>query len=81
LKQPNSKKLPIPVAGYAANDLTANWGPRSGSPLLGAADFTDAFLNDPFFTKVTYAGAFAGDSDADDWTKGWANFDPQNTDY
>jgi len=53
----------------------------AGSPLLGAAHFTDAFLNDPFFSKVTYVGAFASDSDADNWTKGWANFDPQYTDY
>jgi len=81
LKQFRSKALPLSAAGFAANNSTANWGPMSGSPLLGAADFNDAFLSDPFFTKVTYAGAFASDSDADNWTKGWANFDPQNTDY
>ena len=81
LKQFKSKRLPMPATGFAANDLTANWGPMAGSPLLGAADFTDALLNDPFFTKVTYAGAFASDSEADNWTKGWTNFDPQNTDY
>jgi len=81
MKQFRSKKLPIPITGFAANDPTANWGPMAGSPLLGAADFTDAFLNDPFFTKVTYVGAFASDSDEDNWLKGWTNFDPQNTDY
>ncbi len=69
LKQPNSK---------AAN---ANYGPTAGSPLLNAANFTDSFLTDGFFTKVTYVGAFASDNDADNWTKGWANFDPQNTAY
>jgi hypothetical protein len=81
LKQLKSKKLPIPTSGFAPDDLTANWGPLTGSPLLGAADFTDAFLNDPFFTKVTYIGAFASETDEDNWMKGWTNFDPQNTDY
>jgi len=64
-----------------ASTRTANWGPTTSSPLLGAADFTDAFLNDPFFTKVTYVGAFASDSDTDNWLKGWTNFDPQSTVY
>ena len=59
--------------------LNANWSPLAGSPLLGAADFTDPFLNDPYFTKVDYVGAFADDSD--NWLEGWTNFDPQNTDY
>ncbi len=68
LKQPNS---------LATNP---NWGPVSGSPLLGAADFTDNMVKTGF-DVVTYAGAFASDSDADNWMKGWTNFDPQNTDY
>jgi hypothetical protein len=54
-----------------------NWRPTTGSPLLGAA----TLLEQDFFEKVTYISAFASDSDADNWTKGWANFDPQNTDY
>jgi hypothetical protein len=82
LKDFQSKLLPLTYEnGVAKNNPEANWGPTTGSPLLGAADFTDAFLNDPFFEQVTYAGAFASDSDADNWTKGWTNFDPQNTDY
>jgi len=81
LKQFQSKALPVPATGIAPNDLTANWGPMAGSPLLGAADFSDSFLNDPFFDKVDYVGAFKSDSDADNWMKGWTNFDPQNTDY
>jgi hypothetical protein len=81
LKQPKSKIIPLATSGFSLDDKTANWGPMAGSPLLNAADFTDAFLSDAFFTKVTYAGAFASDSDADDWTKGWTNFDPQNADY
>ena len=81
LKQFRSKQLPIPITGFGPNDLTANWGPMADSPLLGAADFTDTFLNDPFFTKVTYIGAFASDRDEDNWLKGWTNFDPQHTNY
>ena len=81
LKQFRSKKLPLSAIGFAADDLTANWGPTTGSPLLNAADFTDSFLNDPFFTNVPYIGAFASDSDEDNWLKGWTNFDPQNADY
>lgn len=69
LKQPNSKAT------------SPNYGPVSGSPLLNAADFTDALLTGSFFTRVSYVGAFASDSDVDNWTKGWANFDPQNTRY
>ena len=68
LKQPNSLQS------------APNWGPTTGSPLLDAASFTDAMVSSGF-DKVTYIGVFASDSDADNWTKGWANFDPQNTDY
>jgi len=86
LNQFQSKKIPLTAMTTggiqsADNNPTANWGPMAGSPLLGAADFSHPFLNDPFFTKVTYAGAFAGDSEADNWMRGWTNFDPQNTDY
>lgn len=55
-----------------------NYGPQSGSPLI------DASLTVPsgFDTAGNgYAGAFKSDSSADDWTAGWANFDPQNTVY
>ena len=48
----------------------------SGSPLLNAASFSASVLRD--FEPVSYVGAFDA---ANDWTKGWANFDPQNTDY
>ncbi len=68
LKQPNSL---VASPSYA---------PSTGSPLLNAAVFTDALLQSGF-DKVTYAGAFASDATSDDWTAGWANFDPQNTTY
>lgn len=68
LKQPNSLSV------------NSNWGPTTGSPLLGAASFTDPLLQSGF-DKVDYVGAFKSDADADNWMKGWTNFDPQNTDY
>lgn len=61
-------------------NANANWGPKDGSPLLGAASFTDALLVNGF-EKVDYIGAFKSDSDKDNWMKGWTNFDPQNTVY
>jgi hypothetical protein len=51
--------------------------PPAGSPALTGALFTNTRLTDPFFTPVTYKGAFG----TTDWTTGWATFDPQNTDY
>ena len=40
------------------------------------AEFVDEVLNNSFFEKVTYKGAFDG---TNDWTAGWTNWDPQNT--
>ena len=57
-----------------------NYGPLTGSPLLGAADFTDVLLSSGF-DKVSYIGAFASDKEADNWMSGWTNFDPQHTSY
>ncbi len=36
-----------------------------------------AELSDSFFEKVVYLGAFG----TNDWTAGWANFNPQNVEY
>lgn len=68
LSQPNSM------------NANPNWGPVSGSPLLGAASFSNSLLQSGF-DQVDYVGAFKSNSDADNWLKGWTNFDPQNTDY
>jgi hypothetical protein len=46
--------------------------------LLIVATVTAQSINDKFFTKVSYVGAFDGFVD---WTEGWSNFDPVNTDY
>lgn len=54
-----------------------NFLPNAGSPLLSGASFTNSRLADSFFTQVAYKGAFGSTN----WTEGWCNFDPQNTDY
>ena len=59
-------------------NLTApNFLPAANSPLLTGASFTNTRLTDTFFTSVAYRGAFG----TTDWTSGWCNFDPQNTNY
>ena len=59
-------------AGF--NSISAKPGvlPQAGSPLLTGGTTLPAG-----FEPTTYAGAFS----TTDWTAGWANFDPQNTDY
>lgn len=54
----------------------ASFMPQAGSPIIGAASFTDALLNG--VTPVNYVGAFAA---GDTWMDGWTNFDPNNADY
>jgi len=49
--------------------------PVLNSPLLNGASFTNTKLST--FDIVTYRGAFG----VTNWTEGWCNFDPQNTDY
>lgn len=51
--------------------------PAAGSPLLAGGAFSNARLTDSFFTPTAYRGAFG----TTNWTSGWCNFDPQNTDY
>ncbi len=52
--------------------------PQSNSPALTGASFTNPRLQDSFFTPTTYVGAFGTGTR---WDAGWANYDPQNTDY
>lgn len=45
-------------------------------------DFANNKAADGFFTRTNYIGAFAGTQTTnDDWSKGWANYDPTNTNY
>lgn len=55
-----------------------NAQPTGLSPTIGAgaASFTAARINKPFFDKVAHVGAFDG---TNDWTCGWAKFLDVNT--
>ncbi|MBN3035024.1 MAG: carboxypeptidase regulatory-like domain-containing protein [Bacteroidales bacterium] len=76
---PQNTVYPSTTITIPAGDITANTTWSSGtSPLLGGASFANPKLMDPFFTPVTYIGAFDG---TNDWTSGWAEFDPQNAVY
>lgn len=78
-----NKNSIITTANYAdaklhsnAFNLTApNFQPQAGSPLLTS---TNAATVPSSLTQANYIGAFDG---TNNWTSGWANFDPQNTDY
>ncbi|MBK9760161.1 MAG: T9SS C-terminal target domain-containing protein [Flavobacteriales bacterium] len=54
-----------------------NFTLTGASPLNTGASFGDSDLSDPFFTNVTFKGAFGSEN----WTSGWCNWDPQNTAY
>lgn len=49
----------------------------TGSAAATGAAFDHAKVQDAFFTKVTYRGAFG----TENWAAGWAHFDPQNLPY
>jgi hypothetical protein len=73
-------------AGSAANsypanpDFTLNSTDATviGKRLDQGATFTDAKLTGSFWTPTTYRGAFNATTD---WTDGWTNFVPINTQY
>jgi hypothetical protein len=56
---------------------TPNFMPMNDSPLLGTASWTSPDLSDPFFVHETFRGAMG----TTDWTAGWTNWNPQNTNY
>lgn len=60
------------IAG-AFNLASPSFLPESGSALLSGADFSGL----TGFETVNFIGAFG----TEDWTAGWCNFDPQNTEY
>jgi hypothetical protein len=72
-----TKDLASLLLNSANFNLTApNFLPQATSPLLGGATWEGKGA-DAFFTKELFRGAFG----TTDWTKGWANWDPQNTIY
>jgi hypothetical protein len=90
----NSKALPayIPAGTFPGNVYPFNPAKPINTDTSGlfanynapdvAPDFTNSKANDGFFDKVNYVGAFAGTGNtSDNWMKGWANFDPNNTFY
>jgi hypothetical protein len=75
---PQSTVYPSTTVTISAGDITENttWSP-SPSPVFGASAFTNSKLDNPFFDKVNFIGAFGKEN----WTSGWTNWDPQNTVY
>ncbi|HCT29500.1 MAG TPA: hypothetical protein DIW31_01925 [Bacteroidales bacterium] len=51
--------------------------PLANSPLLSGADFNDTKISSAFFNQTLFIGAFG----TEDWTAGWANWNPQQTAY
>jgi len=61
----------------AISDELPAFIPQTGSPLLGAASFSDSLLSS-WFEKVDYVGAFATNNN---WLNGWTEFNPQQAEY
>jgi hypothetical protein len=74
---PQNTVYPAASITVPAGDITSNTTWSSTSFLTHSADFTHSKLNDPFFEKVDYIGAFG----STDWTEGWTNWNPENTVY
>ncbi len=54
----------------------------ASEPATAGTDFTNPVLSGGFFTPVSYRGAFDPSLPLDQqWTAGWTNFNPQNTQY
>jgi len=76
----NGRKYP-----YNGN-LAINTDTSAGFTHYNAPDakpgFSSSRLTNPFFTVENHVGAFGYTaSTADNWTRGWCNFDPNDTDY
>ncbi|MER3525241.1 MAG: hypothetical protein C4326_14660 [Ignavibacteria bacterium] len=70
---PANVQLTAPfAAGNAINPL-----PTPSSAMLSGASFLGRLEGDPFFTVVSYRGAFGSQR----WDLPWAEYDPQNRDY
>lgn len=66
----------LALNGANFNASAPNFVPQTGSTLLAGA-VASTKLTGGFFVTTTYRGAFG----TDNWTTGWTNFNPQNTDY
>ncbi len=66
------------IDGSIYISLNPKLTPNAGSLLLNSAKWDNTpNSTDPFFEKVSFAGAFGNE----DWTTGWCNWDPQNVIY
>ena len=61
----------------AFNFTAPNFRPKTGSPALTGASFTNSKISGSFFTPTTYVGAFG----SEDWTATWTEFNPVNAEY
>ena len=59
---------------YQALDPTPFAGSNGYAPIVSGANFTDAFLSDPFFTPVSFRGGIAPAGVESTWWKGWTKF-------
>jgi hypothetical protein len=66
------------VAELLLNASNKTYAPQSGSVLISSTLIVPSGFDG---TGNGYAGAFKSSADADNWTAGWANFDPQNAPY
>lgn len=76
----NGNKYPFNPT-LALNSDTSNWFANYNLPSTPPS-YSSGRLNNAFFSKVNYIGAFAGtQTTSDNWMALWTNFDPVNTDY
>lgn len=72
----------LKMQGNPQSLVNPNFIPAANSPLATGAVWTHAYVNNDFFTKTAYRGAFAPtETTSNNWMTGWTNFDPQNTVY
>ena len=79
-RQPSRSMPLLSLIHISSNDIIAKDGDYTSivADKIDGADFSDTALNDAFFEKVSYKGAFDGKND---WATNWTNFDPNNTEY
>lgn len=62
----------------AYNYTEPDFRPKSGSPALSGASFSNPKLSNTHFTPTTYVGAFG---ESDEWLGDWTEFNPINAEY
>lgn len=67
----------IGISSVNMENPMATLMPAANSPLLTSGSFANPRLQSSYFDRVSFRGAFG----TTNWTTGWTNFDPQNTDY